>query len=213
MGNAIEEETSGSQSAAYRHFLWLERERLIHIIKEWLNVEKERLPFTVLEHEAERHIKIGPLSLRLKIDRIDKLDNGRQIIIDYKTGLIRPMHWFSNRPSEPQLPLYCVYGINNAVDYYSGIAYAQVHAGKLTFKGIIEEGLSEPPAAGIVSIDHSKNTDGINNWQAMLTHWKKTLEQLSHDFHSGVALLDPLESACTYCELQPLCRIREAANG
>jgi len=208
VNQAIADIRSSSQSLAHQHFLSLERDQLIHIVKEWLTIEKERLPFSVLEHETERHIKVGSLSLNLRIDRIDKLEDGREIIIDYKTGLTNPAQWFTDRPPEPQLPLYCVYG-NTDSSQYAGVAYAQVRPYKMTFKGISEEAYEEEPAPGIVSIERKKNCDEITNWEAMLKHWRKTLEQLSNDFSSGTAAVDPLESACTYCELQPLCRIQE----
>lgn len=209
VNKAIEEERSNSSSAAYQCFLALERDRLMTIVKEWLNIEKERTPFSVVEHESERHITIGSLSLNLQIDRIDKLEDGREIIIDYKTGLTNTTHWFTDRPTEPQLPIYCVYGKDKSSNDFSGIAYAQVRAGKMAFKGIKEEGDFESPAAGITSIAESKNIDGINNWETLLNHWKKTLEKLSDDFCQGNAAIDPLESACTYCELQSLCRIQD----
>jgi len=208
INKAITETKKSEQSPAYQQFLELEQQRLFEIVEEWLSIEKMRPSFSVQEHESKRQVTIGGLSLNLTIDRIDKLGDGRQIIIDYKTGLTTPMHWFSDRPPDPQLPLYCTYG-NTDVTQYSGIAYAQVRAGKMTFKGITEESDTESPADGIKPINQYKNLDGIHTWENMLSHWKINLDQLSQDFCNGDASIDPLETACNFCELQPLCRVQE----
>lgn len=43
----------------------------------------------------------------MSVDRVDQLEDGRRIIIDYKTGAaIDTKNWASERLSEPQLPIY-----------------------------------------------------------------------------------------------------------
>ena len=205
VSSEIDNVSTHFQSKSHLHFLRLEQKRLIQIVKEWLYIEKARPPFSVLEHETKRHISIGPLELNLQIDRIDELYNGKQLIIDYKSSLTNTAHWFTDRPLEPQLPLYCAYGQRD----YAGAAYAQIHPSKMTFKGICEEGFSEPPAAGITSMDRSRNADNIHDWNTMISHWKATLSALGESFYAGDARIAPLETACHFCDLQPLCRVQD----
>lgn len=185
-------------------FLKTEKKRLQKIIKDWLSIEKKRDPFTVVAYESAHQITIGPLSFHCRIDRIDQLENGTRWIIDYKSGYCTLHDWFTQRPSDPQLPMYCVFSNEQT---YDGIAFAQVRAGAMQFKGIVNETTSNLQDSNIVSIDEIDNPDGINDWDSLTTHWKTTLENLSTAFYQGKAEVDPLESACTYCELQPLCRV------
>src|SRR5690606_6401842 len=64
----------------------LERERLEGLLWEWLQQEKTRPPFSVVAIEEQRRIHFAGLTLQLRIDRIDQLDSGELLLIDYKTG-------------------------------------------------------------------------------------------------------------------------------
>ena len=70
-----------------RELLALERERLSRRIGQLLEHDRSRPPFTVEACEEERDIRVGPLSLQLRIDRIDRhIDTGVWTIFDYKTS-------------------------------------------------------------------------------------------------------------------------------
>ena len=189
--------------------LQLESQRLTSVLREWLQQEKQRPPFKVIAQERDHQVKIGDLKIKLQIDRIDELTDGRQIVIDYKTGLTSPAAWFSQRPREPQLPLYCTY---TQADAYHGIAFAQVRSGQMSFKGIVHENASSTIAEfnGVNTIDTYNNEDEINDWQSMQNQWRSVLQQLGADFCSGDAKVDPAAiNTCATCNLQPLCRINE----
>ena len=173
--------------------LLLEKKRLMKLLNNWLLIEKARPPFSVLSYEASRPIKIGSLSFQCRIDRIDECSNGKQIVIDYKSGYTNINDWFSDRPQEPQLPIYCVFGNKKP---YDGLAFAQVRAGAMEFKSI-------------QSGDELEKIDGVEDWSGLIASWKTTLEHLSHTFCQGVAEADPLISACNYCQLKSLCRVEE----
>src|SRR5690606_2350713 len=89
-------------------FAAIEQQRLERLLAAWLELENARAPFTVVETEQWREVRIAGIDVRTKIDRIDQLPDGRHVVIDYKTGRPRVEEWFSERPGEPQLPLYCV---------------------------------------------------------------------------------------------------------
>jgi ATP-dependent helicase/nuclease subunit B len=186
------------------HYLSVERKRLLPILKEWLAIEESRPPFTVLERETKRYITIGPLSLKIQIDRIDTLSSGQQFIIDYKTGKSNSIFdWLGDRIKQPQLPIYCLFGTENAV----GISYAQVHSNDMKFTGILKED-SQQAFSGVKPLFQS--SDKLPNWETLSNLWREKLEQLSIDFYAGNARVDPIDKqTCTYCNLQPLCRIGE----
>ncbi|MDP5070993.1 MAG: PD-(D/E)XK nuclease family protein [Congregibacter sp.] len=90
--------------------LMLERQRLATVLMRWLELERERPEsFVVLGREEPREHVLGKLKLRLRLDRIDQLSDGRQLIIDYKSGAIGSVNqWLGDRPTRPQLPLYAL---------------------------------------------------------------------------------------------------------
>jgi len=56
--------------------------------------------------------------------------------------------------------------------------------------------------------------EATEQWPAVLEEWSEVLERLAGDFAAGEARVDPSKGLNTcqthYCELAPLCRIREA---
>ncbi len=109
--NVIDEFSSSYKQDSV--FLSIERERSINLINDWLNIEKIRPPFTLVAQETQLSIDLSGLKLQLKIDRIDRLNDGSIMLIDYKTGLTHLKSWFGDRPQQPQLPLYAVYAGRN----------------------------------------------------------------------------------------------------
>ena len=189
-----------------QRFREMEIKRLHRQIMAWLALEKERLPFRVIAREKKYELTVGALSIQLKIDRIDEIESGRQLIIDYKTGRAKASQWLGNPPDEPQLPLYSLV----FPDDLAGIAFAQIRAGRMAFSGItIEEGLLPE----VKSYEKFSQNREIGDWSQLLNHWREALERLSDSFCRGEAAVNPKRypATCTYCALQPLCRITELA--
>lgn len=185
-------------------YLKLEKQRLQRYVLNWLEIEKQRTPFQVLETEQLLETQISGVPIRLKLDRLDKLEDGRLLVIDYKTGQVAASQWFGARPEEPQLPLYASV-IQGSL---AGILFAQLHAKELSFKGICEESDLVPKVKGYEGM---KQTREMASWTAVLANWKTTVEKLGADFRTGLADVDPLKpgETCRYCELSSLCRIHE----
>src|SRR6185312_3621474 len=79
-------------------------------------IEAERtVDFTVETTEQDSHYELGPLRLRLRLDRIDRLKDGRLVLIDYKSGEPKTKSLHGERPSEPQLLVYAA-ALGAAVD-------------------------------------------------------------------------------------------------
>jgi probable DNA repair protein len=179
----------------------LERQRLEKLLTEWLEIEKSREPFTVRKPEQERLVTIGGLQVRTRADRIDQLTSGREIILDYKTGLVKTAGWDGDRPDEPQLPLYCA----TSERPIAGAAFVLIRAGELGFKGITEAGVALPDLRKM-SVDRDISFDEL------IAQWKRVLERLAANFLAGQAHVDPKHDACDFCGLRALCRIREFEN-
>lgn len=179
----------------------LELARLHQLIGRWLALEKQRSPFKVMATEQRRDIELSGLKLTLFIDRIDELNNGELLLIDYKTGAdLSPAQWLGDRPDEPQLPLYAVSQPDSQDTAIQGIAFAQLHPKALQWIGL--GALSSAPL-GV------KPPPG--DWQEQLGDWDRVLTRLAEDFVAGDARVDYKDSkAMRYSEaLLPLNRALE----
>ena len=105
-----DEERGLQQRPAFRE---VEAERVYRHVMEFLKLDKQRDAFEVTGFEKEILPEIEGQPIRLIIDRVDRLPSGEEIIIDYKTGKVEPKKWFGERPEDPQLPLYAIYGQEN----------------------------------------------------------------------------------------------------
>jgi ATP-dependent helicase/nuclease subunit B len=179
----------------------LEKQRLQKILTEWMELEKSRVEFTVAGIEAERLIAIGGLQIKTRADRVDALPDGREIILDYKTGQLKSRGWEGERPDEPQLPLYCA----TSEKPVAGAAFAVIRVGELRFRGLTTQDVSLP-ALTKMPIDPPIPFD------RQLLEWRRVLEHLAEEFRAGKAQVDPKPGACDNCGLRALCRIRELEN-
>ena len=196
----------GRQRRALGTTCWrLEQQRLSALLGEWLAVERLRAGFVVSQREQQVSLQLGQLSIRLRVDRIDSLPDGSQLVIDYKSGLCKVQDWMGERPAKPQLLLYGIAAPGAA----SALAFAQVRSRECRFVG-----LGSVAAAPGIQTDIDKAVRGrmdAGDWLALNDRWRENLEALAQAFVAGEAAVDPLgPSSCTWCGLQPLCRIGSA---
>jgi ATP-dependent helicase/nuclease subunit B len=115
-------------------FIAIEQQRMTGLMLEWLQLERQRAPFKAISLEQKETVNLTGLELDVVADRIDQLEDGTSLIIDYKTGKeVSPKGWFEQRIGEPQLPLYAT--TNSAA--ISGVLLAGVSRANLGFKGVV----------------------------------------------------------------------------
>lgn len=184
-------------------FLEIEQRRVAQILLAWLALERQRAPFTVAAFEQKQLLTVGQLQFKGKLDRIDRLADGRHVIVDYKTSMSSPGDWFGPRPNEPQLPLYGVFH----GDDVAGLIFGQVKLGAMAIRGLASDRGVSPQ---LDSFSESKYALDVSTWPDLMQHWKTLLEALSENFRLGDARIDPKEPAtCTTCHLTALCRVNE----
>lgn len=174
----------------------LEARRLVKQAENWLHIELGRAPFTVVSTEASVQTVFSGLDLRLRLDRMDRLEDGRLVIIDYKTGRFSPADWEGERPADPQLPLYAV----TADGDIAALVFAGITPGDMRFAGLErDEGLL--PGNGVrLDLD----------WPGRVQGWRSALEQLGAEYLDGRAVVMPRDAqSCRYCDLHAFCRIDE----
>ncbi|MFV0477695.1 MAG: PD-(D/E)XK nuclease family protein [Parahaliea sp.] len=181
-------------------------EHLQQLLQQWLVLEREREPFSINAREIQVKLALGSLSLTLQADRIDQLEDGSRVIIDYKSRAGSISDWLGERPASPQLPLYSLADEEAAqMSPLAALAFAQVKPRNCLFKGLGDRLV----ARGIVSEFKQSliEKSGCNSWPQLRAAWRENLQQLADDFVMGRASVDPLKNSCQWCDLQPLCRI------
>lgn len=193
-----------------------EQQRLQHLLKLWLKVEMARSPFSVVATEQALVINIAGLPLRVRIDRIDRLNDDSLLLIDYKTGFCSTAKWQGERLEEPQLPLYAITmaGLNetsirsqdeNQQGNIQSLAFARINIDQQGFVGIAAQ---DGVAPGIYSIEKSRGWDASQSWADINLHWQQALQSLAEEFRDGLAVVEPAQNnTCQFCHLHALCRI------
>jgi len=192
-----------------RRYLELEEERLIRVVSEWLEYELTRQPFEVATTEAEKQVTVDTLALNLRLDRIDRLNDGSLLVIDYKTGDVSTASWELPRPDDVQLPLYAGFALEPE-EVLGGLVFAKIRAGKHCFTGRV--GDARATLLGDLGMRSALVKDALTAEQ--LIDWRDAIEQLARDFVSGRADVNPglYPETCKRCGLQTLCRILESRN-
>lgn len=186
--------------------LALEHERLEKLIGDWLQFEKTRgVVFSIVACEAEKQVQICGIEVTLKIDRIHALENGRLEFIDYKTGQLPKMNsWGEDRITEPQLPIYATFFVDDA-SLIAGVHFGMVKIADHAFSGVSEVNFE-------LEVEQRKPvfTQNFSDWQHLLNHWKSSIEAIALEVRNGVSVVRfNDENELMYCEVIPLLRLPE----
>ncbi|MCC6262273.1 MAG: PD-(D/E)XK nuclease family protein [Bryobacterales bacterium] len=176
--------------------------RLSQLLGNWLELEKQRQPFTILETERRQTVDLGSIELRIRPDRVDQLADHSLALIDYKTGRAKRSMWDGDRPEQPQLLLYLA-----AVQAVSAIAFGCLKAGETGW-----EVYGDDVPGRFAGNKRKGEPEG--GWIDFVRRSREAVDRLTREFRDGFAAVDPLkgEDTCKYCEQKPFCRIGEAAH-
>ena len=206
-------EVIGRSSVHRQRLAELEAELSTQWIMNLLQLESARTPFRVQQTEQNETYELAGMQIRIQLDRIDELSDGSRLLIDYKTGTGNNTgDWLDRepgRPRSPQLPLYAL----AHQQQLSGITFAVLAPGKTEFRGLAATDTIATGIKDYTQLRPEQKPDGIDTWEALLSHWKTVLNELAHQYLSGVADVDPLKNECTYCHLRSLCRVHELLQG
>ena len=120
-----------------KRFAAIEATRLTQVLGDWLELELQRPPFEVVNVEADTRLVMGDIGFSARPDRVDVMEDGRHVIIDYKSGQANVHSWAGERPDEPQMPLYAV----THSEPVAALAFARLKRGRdFGFSGLAEAG-------------------------------------------------------------------------
>ena len=186
-----------TESAWDEAYLGVQKERVRVVLQQWLGEELKRGPFEVRSSESQHVVEVGPLTMEVRLDRVDKVEDGF-FLVDYKTGLSgHPKEWEGERPDDPQLPLYALL---HEAEELKGLAFARVRAGEeMKWVGVQTE-------AGILPKSAANKTVEL---PVLVEEWRSTLTRLAEEFAAGDAGVKPKSYAvnCVRCGQRLLCRV------
>ena len=200
LDNLIEKHTeSATLSLPKSNFKLNEKIRLVKIIRQHIDLEKQRSDFEVIKTESTSEVDINGLKFSTRIDRMDRLANGDSLIIDYKTGKDVKVAQMTGDPiDQAQLPIYAV---TNSVD---GVAFATINSNDCQFKAITKN-KSELPLT-------KQAINRMPEWDKQINEWTSILNSASEQFQNGIASVLPVKNACDYCDYDLLCRVKKSSN-
>lgn len=189
-------------------YLSSEQDRLLKILRQWMEVEAGRVPFEVTACETEmKDAKVGELQLNLRADRVDRVAGDDRILIDYKSGKVSPKDWHLPRPNEPQMPLYVVFG---NIENVCGALFARIRAEDMDLTGSV----TDPQSQVFVNIRAGSALAENRYSDTMRNEWHDALMELAEEFLRGEAVVKPKngKKTCQYCPMPGLCRVADLTS-
>jgi RecB family exonuclease len=165
---------------------------------DWLAQERRRTSFEVVATETESQLHLGGLDFNLRLDRLDRLEGGSLLVIDYKTGDCNIGDWNGERPRAPQLPMYAL----SLTEAPAGLAFFRLKRGRMNAVALSDATIDDP---WLVSGRNARSPDFV----AQRQEWHHVLAHLAERLRQGEAPVDPLNAGvCRSCDLASLCRIQ-----
>ena len=179
----------------------LEGKMFTDLLEKLMEAEKmRRLDYTPVFLEEAKKIKFGKREFEIKIDRVDRLEKGGEVLMDYKykrsPARLSPKR--DMRPAEPQLVVYSML-LEKIVSL--GFVNLQQKYGCSVDGIFIEDD-------GFFSDYKESKKGGISREQ--LEKMQEDLGQLYKDFIAGNSQVDPRNAqSCEYCDYPSICRVKE----
>jgi hypothetical protein len=170
-----------------KSLLQLEKRRVSELLREVVRLDSSRHDFRVTALESSLELVIDQLRLRLRVDRIDEVDAGELVILDYKTGQRRQFVNAAMQPDDLQLVVYAR-AVSGPV---AGLAFFNVDSREVCINGAGRE--------------FTPKLD----WDAALTDWSAQVNAAAAAMQRGDTRLNTALPARDSRSFALLSRIRE----
>ena len=141
----------------------LERQRVVRLLRELVDVDLQREGFSVRDVELSTEIDLNGVRLGLRIDRIDRLDDGGVAILDYKTGGRRKFLDGSGEPVDAQLLVYAM----AVADPVAALGFYNIDSRETALDACGREDM------------------GAEDWQQALERWTQAVASAAGEFAAG----------------------------
>ena len=146
-----------------RELFALERQRVGRLLRELVDVDLARDRFSIRDVELSTDVDIDGVRLRLRIDRIDRFDDGAVAILDYKTGGRRKFLDGSGEPVDAQLLVYA----SAVADPVAALGFYNIDSRETALD-----------ASG-------RDAMGAAEWQEALERWNRAVAAAAGAFAAG----------------------------
>jgi RecB family exonuclease len=191
---AVQEIARGEAGPLSSLLLERERERTGALLLRLIEWERTRTAFSATALESPAQLVLTGRALPLRLDRVDRLPDGRLLVIDYKSGKPQPFDAYAERPTQPQLAAYAL-ALGQEV---AGVAMVYFGGPTISVRGVADRDGRLPRLAALPA---------ALDWPRLQAQWRQRLGALVQEFLAGHAAVDPQPRACERCHLQMLCRI------
>lgn len=185
------------QSAFLRHerfadpvlgaLMSMERQRVGRLLEDLVAADVGRDAFKIANVEWAVRITLGDVQLELRIDRIDQLDDGSLVILDYKTGMQKSFLDRYREPKDMQLVVYA----RAVAEPVAGLGLVNIDSRSISFDG-----------AGHPFAEEKE-------WDSMLASWTVRVEAAAVGIQRGDVRVNVMQSADESRPLSLLSRIGE----
>lgn len=184
----------------------LEEKRAMRIVTAWLALECEREPFVAVQIEEKHELSVAGLTLSVRLDRMDQLEDGDRVVIDYKGGASLPKvlnDWQRERPVQLQLPAYAaVLDKEGILDTVAGLMLVHLHSGSQLPVGLLSRDIG---VQGPTLFNDADYPDA--DWAAAMRRLRNVVHALAAEFTSGLALNQSWSRTdLQYCDVPALLR-------
>ena len=184
----------------------LEEKRALTIVTAWLAIECAREPFVAVQIEEKHALTAAGLTLNVRLDRMDQLEDGSRVVLDYKGGSNLPNvlnDWGRERPVHLQLPAYAaVLDKEGMLNTVAGLMLVHLHSGAQAPVGLLsrEIGLEGPTLFAQAEYPDP-------DWSAAIIRLKDVVHALASEFTSGLATNQSWSRTdLQYCDVSALLR-------
>jgi probable DNA repair protein len=150
----------------------LERRRTRRVLGAWLEAESLRTAFTTIAVEQRAAIDIDGWEINGRIDRVDRLASGEELLLDYKTGKRVGARWLGERLADCQLPLYA----QRPGAAVAAIVLVALNDAGPSYRARGPRADAFPGSGAVVD---------VLEWRAELERWRSQLLALVEEFARG----------------------------
>ena len=172
-----------------QRLIGLEGRRLRRMLDEFITAETERSAFTVAGVERNVEYRRDGMTLGFRIDRIDRLPDGRILVIDYKTGMPKSFLTKGGELTDLQLVAYA----DALSEPVGGLLFINVDS-----RGIVYRGVGD----GWQALDDQ-------DWEGRLDAWRSEVHIVAAELVAGDARIRLYQNTADARPLAILSRFEE----
>ena len=170
--------------------LRLERERAVQLALDWAQIDLQRGDFRVARLEESEELNLGPLTLRMRLDRVDAATaEAGPMVLDYKTGNTPPFTKLDpQRLLSSQLPAYAL-----VTPGVAAVGYARLSPKETSLVGVSNPRASIPGEEQMPKLrplDKQCKLKHCGSWNELLNGWRNALREAARALCRGDARIE-----------------------